>query len=149
MGLLLARSLPSITTTVASPSRAGPPVIETGTGIGVTATPPITRPIEVATSAPAGREDTLLTSRRSSTPAALVASPMWKPSAVNSCVNRAAAPVTPDALETIATAPSVINGMVVVVVGGSVVVVVVVDVVVVGVVVVVVVDVDVVVGVVV
>src|SRR3954470_16887881 len=74
---------------------------------------------------------------------------MWKPSAVNSCVNRAAAPVTPDALETIATAPSVINGMVVVVVGGSVVVVVVVDVVVVGVVVVVVVDVDVVVGVVV
>src|SRR3954451_5012500 len=77
---------------------------------------------------------------------------MWKPSADNSCVSRAAAPVTRDALETIATAPSVINGMVVVVVGGSVVVVVVVvvDVVVVGVVVVVVVDVvEVVVGVVV
>src|SRR3954451_2833337 len=76
---------------------------------------------------------------------------MWKPSAVNSCVNSAAAPVTPDALETIATAPSVINGMVVVVVGGSVVVVdvVVVDVDVVGAIVVVVVDVDVVVAVVV
>src|SRR3954467_4178800 len=47
---------------------------------------------------------------------------MWKPSADNSCVSRAAAPVTPEALATIATAPSVINGMVVVVVGGSVVV---------------------------
>src|SRR4051794_39000947 len=71
---------------------------------------------------------------------------MWKPSADNSCVSRAAAPVTPEALATIATAPSVINGMVVVVVGGSVVVVlvVVVEDVVVGVVVVVVVDVDVV-----
>src|SRR5437868_3050103 len=51
---------------------------------------------------------------------------MWKPSADSSCVNRAAAPVTPEALATIATAPSVINGTVVVVGGGSVVVVVVV-----------------------
>src|SRR3954452_5473602 len=70
---------------------------------------------------------------------------MWKPSADNSCVSRAAEPVTPDALATIATAPSVINGMVVVVGGGSVVVVVVVvvDVVVVAMVVVGVVDVDV------
>src|SRR3954452_17277696 len=76
---------------------------------------------------------------------------MWKPSADNSCVSRAAAPVRPDALATIATAPSVINGMVVVVVGGSVVVVVVVvvDVVVVAMVVVVIVDVDVVLDVVV
>src|SRR6476469_4622319 len=75
---------------------------------------------------------------------------MWKPSAVSSCVNNAAAPVTPEALATIATAPSAPNGIVVAVVGGSVVVVVVVvvDVVVVGgsVVVVVVVDEDVVVG---
>ena len=55
MGWLLARSWPSITTTVASPSAAGPPVIDTGTGIRVTTTPPITRPIDVATSAPAGR----------------------------------------------------------------------------------------------
>src|SRR3954463_5241118 len=71
---------------------------------------------------------------------------MWKPSADNSWVSRAAAPVTPDAFATIATAPSVINGIVVVVVGGSVVVVVVVvvEVVVVAIVVVVVVDVDVV-----
>src|SRR4051794_33865786 len=76
---------------------------------------------------------------------------MWKPRPVNSCVSSAAAPVTPDALATIATAPSVINGMVVVVVGGSVVVVdvVVVDVVVVDVVVVGAVVVDVVLGVVV
>src|SRR5262245_8825364 len=73
---------------------------------------------------------------------------MWKPSDVNSWVNSAAAPVTPDALATMATAPSVTNGMVVVVVGGSVVVVVVVvvDVVVVDVVGVVVDDVEVVVA---
>ena len=36
IGLLLARSLPSITTIVASPSLAGPPVIDTGTGMRVT-----------------------------------------------------------------------------------------------------------------
>ena len=93
--------------------------------------PPIARPIDVATSAPAGRKYTLLTSSFSSTPAELVASAMWKPSALSSWVSSAAAPVTPDALATIATAPSVISGIVVVVVGGIVVVVVVVDVVVV------------------
>jgi hypothetical protein len=54
-------------------------------------------------------------------PAALVGLAMWKPTASSSWLSFDAAPVVPEALATMITAPSVTSGIVVVVVGGRVV----------------------------
>ena len=130
--MLLARSLPNITTIVASPSRAGPPVIDTGTGMRVTRMPPIA-PTDRRGDVGACRKEVHL----ADVELLLDAGGVGRIGHVETergrarRVSSAAAPVTPDALATITTAPSVISGIVVVVVGGIVVVVVVVDVVVV------------------